>query len=189
MKIVIIIAFTVIFGGCDLFSTRPAEPPNLPRSNFQQAVTPQILIENLVNSFKDKNVEDYLACLSDSSFTKKKFVFVPSSSSISQFPSSWGTKSEELYFNNVMAKVSGNTQIILTLSNENYSPQGDSVIYTASYSLNVPTIDPNMPTLYEGSLRFYITTDSRSIYSIDFWQDYSLNNQLPTWSELKWRNY
>ena len=189
MKLVAIILLSLALSGCDLFSTRPAEQPNLPRSNFQQAVTPQVLIENLINSFKDKNVEDYLACLSDSSFTKKKFRFVPSSSSLSQFPSEWSVKSEELYFNNVTAKVSENTAITLSLTDENYSPQGDSVIYTASYSIDVPSVDPNMPKTYEGSLRFYIITDSRSVYSIDYWQDYSQNNNFPTWSELKWRNY
>lgn len=189
MKLISIIMLSLVLSGCDLFSTRPAESPNLPRSNFQQAVTPQILVENLINSFKDENVEDYLSCLSDSSFTKKRFIFVPSSSSLAQFPSGWNIKSEELYFNNVIAKVTDNSSITLTLSDENYSPQGDSVIYTASYSLNVPSSDPNLPQIYEGSLRFYITTDSRSLYSIDYWQDYSQNNQLPTWSELKWRNY
>lgn len=191
MKLLTFIVFAFIFAGCDLFTTRTAEQPNQPRSNFQQAVTPQLLIENLVNSLKDKNVENYLACLSDSSFTKKIFVFSASSSALSQYPSlseNWNKKNEEQYFNNMIVRVPDNLNITLTLSNESYSPQADSVIYTASYFLSVPTQDPNFPQNYQGDLRFNMIRDSRAIWSIYYWQD-TKNSQLPSWSELKGRNY
>lgn len=189
MKLVLILTLSFFISGCDLFSTRPAEKPNLPRSNFQQAATPKLLIENLVNSLSDKSVQDYLACFSDPSFSTKKFIFIPSSSSVTQFPAGWTRSSEELYFNNLIPKISINNSISLIFSNENYSTQSDSVVYTASYSLNVPNQDPTLPKKYAGSLKFYMNTDSRGIWNIDYWQDYSQNNNDPTWSELKWRNY
>ncbi len=189
MKLIVIITLSLFFSGCDLFSTRPAEKPNLPRSNFQQAATPQLLIENLVNSLGDKNVQDYLSCLTDSSFSNKKFIFIPSSSSATQFPTGWGIRSEELYFNSFIGKVSSNNAVALTFTDDNYSTQGDSVVYTASYSLSVPNQDPTLPKLYAGNVRFYMSTDSRSLWTIDYWQDYSQNNNIPTWSELKWRSY
>ncbi len=192
MKLIILISFSLLIASCDLFNTRTAETPNQPRTNFQQAITPDLLIENLVNSLHDKSVENYLSCLSDSSFTNKGFVFSPSSGALSQFPSlagNWTEKNEEQYFNNLKVKVPDNLPVTLTLTNESYSPQGDSVIYTASYFLSVPTQDPNLPQSYQGDLRFNIVRDSRAIWSIYYWQD-SKNSQLPSWSELKGRmNY
>ncbi len=191
MRLFVFILLCISISGCDIFSTRSAEPPNQPRSNYQQAVTPDILIANLVNSLKDKSVENYLSCLSDFSFTQRVFVFSPSSGALSQFPSlseDWGKKNEEQYFTNMAAKVGQDIPITLTLTNENYSPQGDSLIYTATYSLNVPTNDPNLPQNYQGDLRFNMIRDSRAIWSIYYWQD-SKNSDLPSWSELKGRTY
>ena len=191
MKLFFFILLAVSISGCDIFSTRSAESPNQPRTSYQQAVTPDILISNLVNSLKDKSVENYLSCLSDYSFTQKTFVFSPSSGALSQFPSlseNWGTKNEEQYFTNMAAKVGQDLPITLTLTNESYSPQGDSLVYTATYSLNVPANDPNLPQNYQGDLRFNMIRDSRAIWSIYYWQD-SKNSDLPSWSELKGRTY
>ncbi len=191
MKLCVFILLALTLSGCDLFSTRPAQKPNQPRAEYQQAVTPQILISNLINSLKDKNVENYVSCLSDYSFTQRTFVFSPSSGALSQFPSlseNWGIKNEEQYFTNMAARVEQDLPITLNLTNENYSPQGDSLVYTASYSLNVPTNDPNLPQNYQGDLRFNMIRDSREIWSIYYWQD-SKNSNLPSWSELKGRTY
>ncbi len=180
------------FSGCDLFTTRTAEPPNQPRSNYQQAITPDILIQNLINSLADKDVVNYLACFSDPSYSQKAFTFSPSSSSLSQFPSlgdNWGIKNEEQYFNNMISKVPDNSQIVLTISNPVMSPQGDSVFYSASYFLNVPASDPNLPQNYQGDLKFNMIRDSRSIWVIYFWQDSKSSNTLPSWSDLKGRTY
>ncbi len=191
MKFLPFIIFLLLINGCDLFTTRSAETPNQPRSNYQQAVTPDILISNFINSLQDKSVENYLSCLSDPSYSQKVFVFSPSSSALSQFPAlseDWGKKNEEQYFNNLIAKVPQSLPITLTLSNASESPQGDSLIYTASYNLSVPTTDPNFPQNYQGALRFNMIRDSRSIWSIYFWQD-TKNSDLPSWSELKGRTY
>ena len=191
MKLLVLISFALVLNGCDIFNTRSAEPPNQPRSSYQQPVTPDILISNLVSSLEDKNVENYLACLSDSSFTHRVFVFSPSSAALSQFPSlsdNWGRKNEEQYFNNMISKVSDNVQITLSLSNVSISPLGDSLIYSASYSLSVPNNDANIPNNYQGDLKFSMIRDSRATWSIYNWQD-TKSSDLPSWSELKGRFY
>lgn len=191
MKILIVISFLLFLSGCDMFTTRKAALPSQPRADFQQAITPEIVIQNLINSFKDKNVQNYLACFSDSAFTAKKFVFFPSTGTISKFPSfsyGWNKKNEEQYFNNMISRVTENLPIVLKLSNVSTSPMGDSLIYTASYFLNVPNNDAGIPDNYQGDLQFKMTIDSRSVWSIYYWQD-SKNSSLPTWSELKGRFY
>jgi hypothetical protein len=180
-----LILLTLAFAGCDLFSTRTAEPPTQARSNFQQPSTPDILIQDLVNSLQDKNVQNYISCLSDPAFTKATFTFSPSSSALSD---NWGIKNEEQYFNNLKLKVPTDVPIVLNLTNVSFTPQGDSIFYSASYTLLVSTQDPNLPQNYQGDLRFNMIRDSRAVWSIYYWQD-SKNSQLPTWSELKGRTY
>lgn len=189
-SIFIFIISALIFGGCDLLQTRNAEPPNQPRSNYEQAVTAQILISNLINSLKDKDVQNYLNCLVDSSFSDQKFHFSPSSGALSQYPfliTDWNKKDEEQYLQNLITKVSPQSPITLSLSNELYSPQGDSLIYTATYSINVPN-EQSEPENYQGDLRFNMVRDSRSVWVIYLWQD-TKSTALPSWSELKGKFY
>ncbi len=191
MKLFIFILVTLLFGGCDLFTTRTAQAPTQPRSDYQQAVTPDIMISNFINSLKDKSEVNYASCLSDSSFSQKVFSFSPSSAAMAQYPSlsdNWSKKNEEQYLNNLITKIPQNMPITLTLSNVSESPQGDSLIYTASYFINVPTNDPTFPQNYQGELRFNMIRDSRSIWSIYYWQDTKSTN-LPSWSDLKGRTY
>lgn len=192
MKIYLFIFVSSLFlFGCDLVTTREAQPPGNPRSNYQSPVTPEILIDNLINSFKDKNVENYIASFSDTSFTNKRYIFVPSSGAAAQFPSltnDWDLRDEEQYFRNMISKVSDDLPITLIFSNTDYSPQGDSLIFGSAYFINVPHGQTDLPTDYQGELRFTMIRDSRSIWSISFWQD-NKNSTLPSWSELKGRFY
>jgi hypothetical protein len=184
----ILIVFTT--AGCDLLQTRNAEPPTQPRSNYEQAVTPQILTNNLVNSLKDKDVQNYINCFVDSSFSEKKFIFSPSSGALAQYPfliNSWGVKDEEQYFRNLVTKVDDQMPITLSLTDELYSPLGDSLIYTATYSINVPN-NQSEPTDYQGDLRFNMVRNSNSIWVIYYWQD-TKSAALPSWSELKGKYY
>ena len=191
MKFFFLIFFLFLLSGCDLFSVRDAETPNQPRSNYQLAVTPDILIENLQNSLKDKSVENYLASFVNSAFTTQKFSFSASPSAASQFPAladNWGLSNEEQYFNNLKNKVDATSPITLTLSNISSSSFGDSLVYSASYFLNVPSNTTDLPSNYQGELKFNMVRDSRAVWAIYFWQDIK-NSSLPSWSDLKGRLY
>lgn len=181
----------IIFSGCDLFTTRDAELPEKPRSDFQSAVTPDILISNLINSLKGKDVENYLACLSDPSFTNKVFIFLPSSEALSQFPAlgdKWGRSNESQYFMNLRVKVPDALPITLIITNSSSSSHGDSLTFTASYSLNVPFKDLTIPSNYQGELIFELVRDTRAVWSIYSWRDIKRSDS-PSWSELKGRFY
>jgi hypothetical protein len=184
-----IILFSVLsFSGCDLFSTRNAEDPTQPRSNLPQAFFRETLIENFIASYNNKTIYDYLNCFSDSLFTGKGFTFVASSEAASQYPAlsqGWDLNSEERYFKNIDA-ASQDIPINVILSNSSFSQQGDSLIYTASYSVTVPFTDPEITNNYSGDLIFYIIQDNNLIFRIYYWQDFKTGD-LPSWSELKGR--
>ena len=187
MKIYILIGFVFILTGCELFDTRDAEIPDQGRSSFEPASSPQILISNLVNSFRDKNVENYLACFVDSSFTEKRYQFLPTSSAVSQYPvlsENWTKREEESYFNNMKVRTETNIPVIVDFSNQIINPLGDSLQVTANYLLNLPN-NSGIPTNYQGDLIFNMIRDSRSVWVIYYWQDIKTSTNLPGWSELK----
>ena len=191
MKYFAVILFLLLLGGCDLFQTRDAQKPDQPRSNYQIAVTPDLLIQNLVNSLKDVNLQNYLSCFSDTSFSGKSYLFYPSSGAASLYPSfasSWDKKNESAYFTNLISRIPSGVQVTLVITNSNSSPQGDSIIYSASYTLNVPFTDSSIPSLYQGDLKFSMIRDSRLVWSIYLWLDIK-STQSPSWSELKGRLY
>jgi hypothetical protein len=191
MRYIGVIFFILLLGGCDLFKTRDAQMPDQPRSNYEIAVTPDLLIQNLVNSLKDVNLQNYLACFSDISFSGKSYLFYPSSGAASLFPSfayPWDKKNESAYFTNLISRIPSGVQVTLVITNSNSSQQGDSIIYSASYTLNVPFTDSSIPSLYQGDLKFNMIRDSRLVWSIYLWQDIK-STQYPSWSELKGRLY
>lgn len=190
MKKLIFLLFIILsITACDLFTTRDAEKPDEGRSNFQPAVSREILIENLVNSLSDKNVQNYIACFVDTFFASRSYVFSPSSEAISLyqiFLQGWGLDEEQRYFTSMVSKVSKDFPITLSLSDDNFSSvSGDTSIYSATYFLNVPfsSEDPT-PKNYSGSLQFNMMRDSRSEWVIYFWKD-TKSQTLPSWSELK----
>lgn len=187
MKNYLILIAIIFLSGCDLFDTRDAQQPDQGKSTFEQAFEPEILISNLVNSFKDKNVENYLACFADSAFTEKQFQFIPTSSAISQFPvlsENWGKREEEEYFNNLKVRTEDNVDVTLNFTNPVENRLGDSLQYTANYLLNFPN-NFGMPSTYEGDLIFYMIRDARSVWVVYYWRDVKTSDQLPGWSELK----
>jgi hypothetical protein len=192
MKQVYFILFAILLSGCDLFTTRSAQPPNQARSDYQQPVTWNLVVSNLVSSLQDLNVQNYLSCLSDSTFAPKNFTFSASSSALSQYPQlsdNWDKSDEQLYLYNIVNKISSNLYITLTLSNTSYTAYADSVVYSASYTLNVPTTDPSIPQNYQGTLIFHIIENSQSVWSIYYWQDSKSSSSLPSWSDLKGKAY
>jgi hypothetical protein len=188
MKQVYFILFAILLSGCDLFTTRSAEPPGVARSDFQQPTSADAVISNFVSSLKDLNVQNYLSCLSDPTFTTKNFIFSPSSSALASFPDNWDKSDEQLYLNNLVTQISSGQYITLTLSNTSEISYGDSVVYSASYALNVPASNTKLSPNYQGTLIFHLILNSQSLWSIDYWQDNNTGSQ-PSWSNLKELSY
>lgn len=175
---------------CELFTTRDPEDPADRKSNFQSAFIPELVIENLKNSFTDKNVQNYLACFVDTSFSSRSFQFQPSSEALSQYQFlglGWNLSDEQRYLNSVVASIPQDFPLILSFNDETFSRSGDTVVYSASYSINLPFIQPET-SVYQGNVQFNMTNDARSVWVIYFWQDIKLPN-IPSWSELKGKYY
>lgn len=180
----------ISFYSCEIFTSREAEKPDQPRSNYEVAITPEILIQNFINSFSDKNTQNYLSCLSDSSFSGKQFTFIPAAGSGLTFPfliDGWNKKSEEQYFNNLKYKIDANLPITLVISNQQLNPLGDSLFFSGKYFINVPLAESSSSNNFQGEVKFKMIRDSRLLWTIYFWQDIKSSGlpSMPSWSELK----
>lgn len=184
---ILFIIFVLFTSGCDLFNTRDPENPDENRANFQPPKQPSIVIENLKNSFNDKNTQNYILCFVDTLFVNKQFIFLPSSEAASTYAfltQDWSLDDERRYFNSVISKVPKDFPMTLTFSDENYSSlSGDTLIYSANYFINLPH-SSSEPKNYSGNLQFNMIRDDRSDWSIYYWKDTRSSN-LPSWSELK----
>jgi hypothetical protein len=188
MKYLIYITLVFLLVSCDIFETREAEMPDQSNSNYQPAIQPQTLIDNLINSFKDKDVVNYRnTFVTDNS--AKKFVFEPSSSSSLRFPGiwdDWDIDSEIRYFNGVKSSVPNDLPITIVLSTslESFSFTGDSLRYISDYSITIPQTDGSM-LYYEGNLEFKMINNNE--WMIYYWKD-NAKEDNPSWSDLKGTN-
>lgn len=188
-KIILLAVILLSLTGCDLFTTRQDEKPDQTKSNWIPPVEAANVIQNLKNSLSDKNVQNYIRCFVDTIFSDKDYNFSASSEALTRydiFLQGWGLNEERRYFTSITNKVPVDFPISLTLSDQNFSSlSGDSVVYSATYFLNlpVPSGDP-LPKNYAGSLQFNMLRDSRQEWVIYFWKD-TKSETLPSWSELK----
>jgi len=180
---ILFITLLINFQACDLFESRDPESPDQPKSNYQVPVEPSDVIENIMNAFRDKNSNDYKKNFSTGApLVDKNFYFVPSGNVLTGFPTDWTVAQEFQYFNNMVIAVPEGIQIQVTFTEENYEVQSDSAIYSAKYFITLP-VQNAVPKIYEGNLRFLMTTDINSAWVIYFWED--IAQQGSTWSELK----
>lgn len=174
----------IILQACDIFESRDPENPNETKSSYRVPVEPTDVIDNLKNSFKDKNSNDYKKNFSSGSpLVDRNFYFVPSSNDLNIIPAEWTVAQEFQYFNNLVIQTPQDIPISLTLTEEQYDLQADSAIYAAKYFISVPVLN-SVPVIYEGNLRFIMTTDINAAWIIYYWEDIA-NQDIKSWSNLK----
>ena len=182
------ILLLIILVGCDIFSTRDPELPNETKSSYVSATQKEIVIQNLINAFAEKNADDYLKSFSNLDFVNRPFQFNPSSTALTTYQNiwvDWNLSSEVQSFNNMKTLVPDESLVSLTLSSSpgSFSLFGDSWKYSSEYLLNVPTRDGDTLN-FQGNVEFSMIPDSRSIFVIYFWKDNGFGDN-PSWSDLK----
>jgi hypothetical protein len=182
---IILLLFSAV--GCDIFETRDAEPPDQQRSNYVPATSPEILIQNLIDSFADKDVVNYKNTFV-TGLSNRDFTFVPSSTALSRFQNLWPTwdiDAEVQYFNNMKTSVPDELPVLLSglsLSPESFSIFGDSLKYNSEYFISVPQINSE-PLIFQGNLELSMINVS-TVWLVYFWKDNAIEDN-PSWSDLK----
>ncbi len=181
---ILLLSFLLSLAACDLFQVRDPEDPSETKSSFRVPVEPKDVIQNLINAFNDKNANDYKKNFSTGlPLVNRDFFFIPSGNVLSSFPTDWYVDEEFQYFNNLITRSPQDIPITLSFTDEQYDIRADSTIYSAKYFLNVPALN-SAPKVYEGSLKFTMTTDFNDAWVIYFWEDIA-KQDYKSWSELK----
>ena len=187
MKRWVIILLLFLAVSCDIFETRDAEIPDQSRSNYLPATSPEILIQNLIDSFADKNVVNYQNSFV-TGLSNRVFTFVPSSTALSRFQNLWQTwniDAEVQYFNNMKTSVPDELPVLLSglsLSPESFSIFGDSLKYNSEYFISVPQSNSE-PLIFQGNLELSMINVS-TVWLVYFWKDNAVEDN-PSWSDLK----
>lgn len=181
---ILLIAILLGAVSCDLFEVRDPENPNEPKSHYTVPVQPKDVIQNLINSFSDRNSNDYKKNFSTGlPLVNRDFFFVPSGNGLINFPENWTINEEFQYFNNLITRSPQNIPITLLFSDEEYDIRTDSSIYSAKYFLTVPVVNAESK-IFKGSLKFTMKTDINAAWVIYFWEDIAEQDSR-SWSELK----
>lgn len=177
----------LIYGGCDLFAPRDVEPPSDPRSNFTPPTIPDFVIVNLQFAIAEKNLNNYMQCLTDSAFSGRSFRFFADVSSQVQYPilNNWSVNQERTYYTNLISLTEPSATSNLFVSNEQMQTGLDSAIYDADYLLVFSHNQNTVAKTVKGKLRFILKPDTRNLWSINTWSDFKVNSSDTTWSVLK----
>jgi len=183
----ILILIFILYSGCGLFETRSVEPPTEVRSTFTQPTSPDIVLANLNFAVTEKNLDNYMRCLVDSNFSTKRFKFIPDAVSQTAYPVflNWNLSSERIYFSNLISSTEENSSTNLFLSNINFNTGIDSAVIDSDYILVFNHNRQNIAQVTKGRLRFVMSPDVRSLWSIHSWSDFINDNGDTTWSVLK----
>ncbi|MBK8984150.1 MAG: hypothetical protein IPM38_17995 [Ignavibacteria bacterium] len=183
----ILVLFFVLYSGCGLFETRSVEPPTEVRSTFTQPTSPDIVLSNLNFAITEKNLDNYMRCFVDSNFSSKRFQYIPDAVSQTSYPVflNWSLNSERIYYSNLISFTNSSSSSNLFLSNLNFNTGIDSAVIDSDYLLVYNHSRQNIATVTGGRLRFVMSQDSRSLWSIHGWYDFLNEDNDTTWSVLK----
>ena len=186
-KIKIIFFLLLFISGCGLFSTRDVESPVDPRSSFTPPTAPEIVLVNLISAIVERNLNNYMACFVDSTYSTRRFSFTADVASQIQYPvfRFWSLTYENLYFTNLRSLTNSNSTSNLFLSNEVVTVTIDTVVYDYDYLLHIEHQKQSVAQTVKGKLRFVLGSDSRNLWSIHRWIDFKVNDGDTTWSVLK----
>ncbi|MCK5740678.1 MAG: hypothetical protein KAH48_00560 [Chlorobi bacterium] len=193
--IIFIATILLLVQSCDIFSTRTPELPDTGRSSFQPPFAPEIVIENFTNAVKEKNVDNFAACFSDTSKNfSNSYRFIPSTEALGKYGTmffGWDIESERKAFSSLMSNMESDVFPLLILSNnEQYSfeiKQQDSAVFESDYHLTVNHSRQTIEPIFAGTLRFLIKPGTDGTWSIEQWTDMNPSNDSVsvTWSSLK----
>jgi len=184
-----IILLILILFSCENFLPRDPEEPNNTETSFQRPDNPNIVVNNLLNSFTKKNTVNLLRCFQDD-LNNSTFEFIPTQDVVSLNPNfftNWDIKLEEYYLTTLFNSMDNGISPIITLSNRNLNINPRSAIFEADYYIKVQHNKSDDSEIeYEGKLIFNMVSTDDDYWYIQKWQDLNLDqSEFSTWTKLK----
>jgi len=182
--IILLLYLAVSMYSCQL---REAEAPVTSRTTFVPPTSPDLVMVNLQFSVIEKDVNNYMACFVDTSYSSRRYSYVPDVVSQIQYPifRYWNITNEKTYFSSLLSLTDPNSISSLEFPNQTLNTFGDTAFFDADYTLQVEHQKTNVAKILKGKIRLIIGSDSRNLWSIHRWIDFKSNNSDTTWSVLR----
>jgi hypothetical protein len=182
-------ALWLLTGGCKTpFSTREPEKPITSQSNWVQPTSPALVMINLRTAISERNSQNYLRCLADTSLVSASFSYAPESAVGAANPGlflHWGKESERNYLNQLLAFLPADSISSLALSLIRENTYQDSVVLVEEYILTIAhRHQDEAPRQMRGQAEFRLVRSNEELWYIRSWVDYATED-YPTWSALR----
>ena len=143
----------------------------------------------MANAFRDLNAVNYTRSFADSATAERDYLFEPTPQARLRYGAvfaSWTRQSEQQFFENTKSRIPGGLVPSLEfLSLVAQSIQSDSAQYEATYRLNIPHTQSNIPSEARGRALFYMIADKSRNWVIWRWVDIAIAQNDFTWSDFK----
>ncbi|RJP74149.1 MAG: hypothetical protein C4524_13240 [Candidatus Zixiibacteriota bacterium] len=177
----------LLVSGCDLFRTRPTEPPQDGGSPWIYPIQADQVFANMVQAMAERNADHYLRCFFAPDDPGGTYLFVPNPNTTG-WPLSlpWGYAEESQTITYLFSLLPDKNPPFLTFQEENRVVYGnnDSVRVRQAYNLVVPFDDPGQPLPSEvsGKSEFLLAQNGDGYWAILRWEDVEGS---PSWTDLK----
>lgn len=189
MKRLLPLLILVILGCTDPFSSRESQPPIGNNGTFIQPVTPQIVLFNLENTYREYIVSNYMMCLDSNFFFKYDFVI----RQIDERDTGWHYSEElrliESSFNSLLAD--SMARLILSLSplpeQQDQAFDTTAILYRSYTLIHISNVTDSSAdtTEYLGTSIFTMIENEQGLWSIICWEDQHQNTLIPSWADYK----
>lgn len=187
-----LVALMFILNSCGLFETRSPEEPESGKTIFPPAVSSDILLTNFFKSINSKNIDAYVECFSDSTEGAFTYRFLPSADALGKYGSffeNWIVQDERRYFTALTSAIPEGINLGITLKDSTIAfVSGDSTIFIAEYTLDVPQTTQNSQRYYKGKIKLTMAGQAGGVWKILRWADappVGSDTIKATWSMLK----
>lgn len=181
----------IFFIACDsLFDIRDVEAPERNTgSQWQPPTTPSQVLTNMENAVLERNADNFLRCLSDSTTGEKPFQFIPDNETLANYPqvfSQWHREDEKRVFQEMDSSVPRNSRFQLVFNDKAEAYEtSDSARIEIFYTLRVHHTLETLPSDVSGRAIFLFSrNEAQRNWIIYGWQDVREEGN-PTWSTFK----
>jgi hypothetical protein len=178
-----ILLLALVLAGCDLFSTRTAEPPDQSRHEWEVPVVAGDVLRNMADALAQHDAVNYLR-----SFSGDSLVFEADPAALSLYPSlqNWDYTAESQMANQLfsLGTLPADSLLTVVFTNQVENPTADSTLIRADYTLTAHVAVSGVPRDMAGTAEFVLRKGRDSYWQIYRWRDFRAGEQT-SWSEFK----
>ncbi|MBU0508124.1 hypothetical protein KKH27_04725 [bacterium] len=169
--------------GCELFSTRDAEPPDSGRSTWNTPREPADVLDNLRSAIFERDAVNYMR-----SFDSRVFVFEADQVALNRDPSlaEWGYEEENAHAVRLFSEgtVPRDSALFAAFTVSDETLIGDSAEVHAHYELNAGVALTGVPHHVAGTAYFFLRMGTEGYWQVYLWKDLR-TDEASTWSDFK----